>query len=303
MKKTVLNENIRPNDMDTVRVKEMGNIIEIMYAQHRNFFCPIQKMDSEHYVDKRTGEVKKFAHIGSRVDDKNSVRVSLGKLRDLINANVINPEYCLWITLTYAENMTDPKRLYDDFRKFIQRLKYKIKSFEYIVAMEPQGRGAWHAHMIMIFDKKAPYIPNAEMQKIWGFGFVSVKSLENVDNIGAYLTAYLGDMELEEYQNAGLALKDGMSVKFLDDTATGTPKAIIKGARLQFYPPNFNLYRCSRGIKKPEKYYTTEKEAEKKVSGATLTFECTVEISDTETDFNNRFNYRQFNIRRKQKQE
>ncbi len=110
-------------------------------------------------------------------------------------------------------------------------------------------------------------------------------------------------MELEEYKNAGLALKDGMSVKFLDDTETGTPKAIIKGARLQFYPPNFNLYRCSRGIKKPEKYYTTEKEAEKKVSGATLTFERTVEISDTETDFNNRFNYRQFNTRRKQKQE
>ena len=135
MKKRKLPDPICPLNGDIVRLKEMGNISEIMYSEKKNTNISIQRLDKEHYVDKRTGEVKEFVHMDSRADDKNSVRVTLGKLRDLINTNVINPENCLWITLTYAENMTDEKRLYSDFKKFIMRFRYRGYSFEYVVAM------------------------------------------------------------------------------------------------------------------------------------------------------------------------
>lgn len=303
MRKTTLTENKRPCDDAIVRYKDMGNIKEIMSSEHRNTICTIQKISSEEYVYKPTGEIKQFQHIESRADDKNSVRKSLGTLRDLINTNVTDVSHCRWVTLTYAENMTDAKRLYKDCDKFIKRMRYRYNFFEYIVAMEPQGRGAWHAHMIMIFKTKAPFIPNNELAKIWGHGFVTIKKLENVDNVGAYLTAYLGDMELEEAKNAGVDFTH-KEIKVLDVEEEGkkVTKAFIKGARLNMYPPKFNIYRCSRGIKKPDVMYITEREARKKVGDATPTFEKTVEITDETSDFHNVLNYRQFNIARGKKQ-
>lgn len=302
MKREILQDNIRPFENDIVRVKDMGNVIELMYSQHKNTSCPILKISGEQYVDMRTGEVKNITHNKSRADDKNSVRASLNTLRDLINTNVHTPSHCLWVTLTYAENMTDTKRLYTDCDKFIKRMKYRYR-FQYIVAMEPQNRGAWHAHMIMIFDGKAPFIPNNELAQIWGHGFVTIKKLEDIDNIGAYLTAYLGDMELEEAQSAGMNISN-KEIKFLelDEAGKKVKKAFIKGARLHMYPPKFNLFRHSRGIKKPDISYSTEKEARKKVGYGEPTFERTAKISDESSGFSNILNYRQFNILREKNQ-
>ncbi|PBH18006.1 hypothetical protein BGV21_21115, partial [Clostridioides difficile] len=121
------------------------------------------------------------------------VRASLRRLRDYLNTNITDVSHCKWITLTYSENMTDTKRLYDDFVKFNKRLKYYINkeldlTYEYIVAMEPQGRGALHCHMAMIFETDAPFIPNSKMSELWKQGFTVTKKLDDVDNVGAYLT-------------------------------------------------------------------------------------------------------------------
>lgn len=301
MKKRKLPDPICPLNGDIVRLKEMGNISEIMYSEKKNTNISIQRLDKEHYVDKRTGEVKEFVHMDSRADDKNSVRVTLGKLRDLINTNVINPENCLWITLTYAENMTDEKRLYSDFKKFIMRFRCRGYSFEYIVAMEPQNRGAWHAHLILIFNGKAPFIPNDEISALWGQGFVKTKGLKNIDNVGAYLTAYLGDMDFDEAVESGFN-PSGLETKIIENTDENgkkTKKAIVKGARLHLYPPKFNIYRCSRGIKKPDVSYMPYSKAKKVVGDLTPTFERSVEISDDETGFNNTIYTSQFNKKRK----
>lgn len=57
-------------------------------------------------------------------------------------------------------------------------------------------------------------------------------------------------------------------------------KAVIKGARLKLYPPGFNLYRCSRGVKRPEVCQMTEQEAQTEVSGMPLTYEKIISITD-----------------------
>ena len=64
------------------------------------------------------------------------------------------------------------------------------------------------------------------------------------------------------------------------------------------YPANFNLYRCSRGIKEPVVFKEIEKEVQKiiEVSRAGLTFEKTVSISNTDTEFENILNYRYYNL-------
>lgn len=295
----------KPFPDDVVRLKESGNIFELVYMKRRNKRCYIERLDSEHYIDLKTGEVKDFVHIGNRSDDLNSVRCSLGRLRDYLNANITDVQCCRWVTLTYAQPdgkpMTDTVLLYKDFKNFIKRLRLRYGKFEYIVAMEPQASGSWHAHVVLIFPEKAPFIPNEEMAEIWGQGFTVTKRLDSVDNVGAYLTAYLGDMELEDYVELD-DVPDHISVKeveYIDDSGKNQKKRYVKGGRLYMYPPNFNLYRCSRGCKKPTVTYMPEKDAEKKVSSAKLTFQRTVFLVDPETDFENVISYRYYNKVRK----
>ena len=295
-----LEQHSRPNSYDEVRVKEMGNVIELMYSERTNHQIFIKKISDSEYIDLRTGEVLECNRIENRAGNLNSVRQSLGRLRDLLNTNITDVSKCRWVTLTYAENMTDPKKLYEDFKKFNMRMRYKGYKYEYIVCMEPQGRGAWHAHLVMIFDDIAPYIPNDEMASIWGHGFTTTKKLEDVDNVGAYLTAYLGDMDISEFKNLSEDEQNKMRVFGIKEVEVdGVSKSILKGARLHMYPPKFNLYRASRGIKKPIVSYENEIEAQKKVSAATLTFEKTIELSDKDSQFNNTINYRHYNLIRK----
>lgn len=202
----------------------------------------IEKLDADSYVDLRTGEVKEFQHTASRAEDKASVAQSLRNLRDIINANLTDPETALWVTLTYRENMRDPQRLYEDYHAFIKRFRRYLKKHghppvEYIAAAEPQGRGAWHLHVLLLFSEKAPFIPNAHMAKLWGQGHTKTKSLKGVDNPGLYLTAYLGDMELAEAAMSGATRGRLGEVETVDEHGQRQKKAIIKGARLHLYPP------------------------------------------------------------------
>lgn len=280
-------------------VKQCGNLIEVRYMRSVPV-AVIEKVSAELYVNKRTGEVKEFRHTENRSESKASVAQSLRKLRDLINANLTEPEKALWVTLTYRENMRDAKRLYEDFRRFWQRFRYYLGKHEhppaeYIIAAEPQARGAWHFHCIFLFPETAPFIPNADMAQIWGYGFTKTKSLKGIDNPGLYLTAYLGDMELSEALRAGSTRSRITEASTIDEQGKQQKKAVIKGARLRLYPPGFNLYRTSRGVTRPEIWQTTEAEAQKIVQGAPLTYEKTLEVTDETGNVKNTINYRQYN--------
>lgn len=304
-----LDKNIRPENLDLVKVKEMGNIIEIMHSKKRNNKLPFQRLDDNTYMNIYTGEIKEFKRIENRACDLNGVRISLGKLRDLLNTNITDVKKCKWVTLTYAENMTDPSKLKKDFEKFNKRMQYYLKDnpYEYIVAMEPQGRGAWHAHLVMIFQNNAPYIDNKIMSEKWGHGYTTTKKLDDVDNVGAYLTAYLGDMDindLKDMDDEELIGLNGFGIKDIETEIDGkkVSKKIIKGGRLHMYPPKFNIYRCSKGIKKPIVSYELEINAQKKASAGTLTFEKTIKLADSDSNFENIINYRHYNLVREEKQ-
>lgn len=294
---------------DLVKVTEMGNVIEVQYMSRRNLKQTIQMLPGgTEYVLCATGEVFECKKGETRADNKKGLYKTFQNARGIINANVTDVANVRWCTLTYAENMTDTERLYKDFEKFNKRFQYYCKSKgygkpEYIVMMEPQGRGAWHAHLLYIWETKAPYIPNAEFRELWGHGFVKIKKLDNVDNVGAYLTAYLGDMELDEMDLSKAIGKECKIVEVEDDDGKKVKKAIIKGARLNLYPANFNMLRCSRGVKRPTEELMYQFEAEKKVSGATKTFESAIKLTDTESDFECFIVKKQYNKLRGKKQE
>ena len=101
-------DNIKIPENANVRVKLTGTIMEIMYSQKTlNTQIFIKKLNGHEYVDLRTGEVFEYDIIENRSENFDSVRRSLGRLRDYINTNVLSVNNCKWVTLTYDENMTD----------------------------------------------------------------------------------------------------------------------------------------------------------------------------------------------------
>ena len=290
IKKTPFPKNINPEQF--AKLKSMGNISEISLNSKVNHLPTIQPLSGENYVLLSTGEVKQFEnHADNRTDNIRNLQKTFRELSDIINANVYpeNVDNCRFITLTYAKNMNNPEQLYIDFSSFNKRFKRYINKmgykYEYIVVLEAQQRGAFHLHCIYIFDKKAPFIENKALADLWGKGFVNIRSLnKNIDNIGRYLTSYLTDIPVDEKLELSPDVLGG-DIKNLNG------KRIVKGARLKMIPAGTRIYRCSRGIKKPEISFMPYGEAINlvKEQGFTKVNEYAAEISDIDREFTTQF--------------
>jgi len=283
---------------DIVKVTKMNHIVEVQYMAKMNRSCHIQKLDKDTYADLHTGEIKSFEHIENRKDSLNSLRQTFKKLRYLINNNFIGSANELHVVLTYAENMTDTKRLYKDFQNFIDRLRYKFKDktdIDYLSVVEPQGRGAWHLHVLMRFNRlEGVYIANNDLFELWGHGFVVVRALKDIDNIGAYLSAYLSDIEITS-ENAISIISHQRTLEIKE--ITGSDKKIIKGGRLHMYPRDMKLYRASRGIKAPKREEMLYKDIKKIVGSAKTNYQ--KEYTVEHDEFFNRIVFHQYNLKRK----
>ena len=235
------NEKIAQNTL--VTGYKYGDSIELSTSVGKK---PVmKKVSKEKMVNRQTGEIKDIQHVTSRADPKNyeSLRQTFKRLKRLIGANFQGGEAELWITLTYRDSpMTDSKRLYSDFSKFMRKLRrFTKKKLVYIVVIEPQASGSLHAHLLLkTSDKSRLVISNDVIAKKWGQGFTKTKRLSDSDNVSAYLMAYLTNVDLDNLEG--------------NFTKTGDkPKSIVKGGRLAFYDIGMQIYRRSRGIVEPEK--------------------------------------------------
>lgn len=111
-------------------------------------------------------------------------------LRRLINANVDAwGEKAKFFTLTFRDNVQDIEKANYEFKKFRQRLEYHLDlKLKYVAVIEFQQRGAVHYHMVTF---NMPFVPHDELEEIWGHGFVHIRTIDNCDNVGAYVTKYM----------------------------------------------------------------------------------------------------------------
>lgn len=224
-------------------------------------------LEGYYYYNARTRAV-----FISELENKSDVNVSnllktFANIRDCINCNIRlgNAKH---IVLTYATNnvifnekgMQDQKQLTRDFQKFWQRFKrYHIKTGkvvpEYINVVEPQARGVWHCHLVIFYpDKESnPYIDNEIIAYMWGNGFTKTKNIDNYkcDNFGVYFSAYLTDLDFNSLSKEQKARVPKEKIEWKKDLETGKPKRIVKGGRIWMYPAGMDIWRHSRGIKKP----------------------------------------------------
>lgn len=207
------------------KIIKTGNIITMREALHTPLNY-IRKMDKQHYIYLPTGEMRTYK-TQSRVSS-GSLRRTFVRLRDLIRCNFDGGNDQLFITLTYAENMTDTARLSRDYDRFYKRLRrYINRPLKYIAVIEPQERGAWHIHlMLRTVDKTPLYIADNVIRKLWKNGITQTERLKNADDLGAYYVTYFTDLYGSDHKRK-------------------------KAARLPLYPPHFKFYRCSQNLEKP----------------------------------------------------
>lgn len=117
-------------------------------------------------------------------------------VRRLINANIgqYGAEFTAkFLTLTFAEHVTDVESANYEFKKFIKRMNYRLFSskkavVKYLVVIEFTKIGRVHYHVVLF---NVPYVKANEIADIWGNGFIKINKIENVDNVGAYVCKYM----------------------------------------------------------------------------------------------------------------
>ena len=288
------------NDNFLVDFRDMHGIIEMKYMEKRNFECPIQVLDKNRYLVRSTGEVCEFDKSGTnRTDSYKSLKRTFRNLRYLINNNFFGDRNELFITLTYGGDdrpriLDGGKRFYMDFQIYIKALRRKYGQIEFVNVVEPHEDGHLHAHVLLkFFDHDFIFIPNDDMQNVyWKRGFTKTSNLVGITNIGAYLSAYMTDVEVSD-ENVHDCLVSGEKVEFKEVNG----KRYIKGGRLKYYPKKFRIYRRSKGILEPKVILGVSGDIKKKIGilGREPDFikKCEIVVND----FSNTIIYEHFNLR------
>ncbi len=141
---------------------------------------------------KRTAK-KEMTAVEQREKTKFSVNRTRTQIRRIVNSN-----YKLNKFLTLTSRITDIGESNRCFNLFVQKMKDRFPEFQYFAVPEFQkdvdfngvakeNGGAVHYHLIC----NLRYIKQKKLEKIWGHGFVWIKRIDRVKNLGAYLCKYL----------------------------------------------------------------------------------------------------------------
>lgn len=141
------------------------------------------------YKDKknRKGRQAIAKYEDKLMNRKKTLQRNRRDIRRLVNCNI--QENSKFITLTFADNITDLKQANYEWKKFKQRLESRVGyKLQYLVVVEFQKRGAIHYHCVMF---NLSYIKSEDLSAIWGNGFIKINRIDNVDNVGAYVCKYI----------------------------------------------------------------------------------------------------------------
>ncbi len=174
-----------------------------------------------------------------------------------------------FITLTFKDNVQDILYADNEFKKFIKRFKrnFKIDKLKYIAVREFQKRGAIHYHMIC--DWKKDFTCEEQIReferfigdKVWKNGFIDIKQMNHIDNVGAYLIKYMTKNVATEF---------------------------FKGKK---------IYLCSKGLERPKIYRGLE--AETLINAYQLEQKKEVFTNSYESEYLGKIVYKEYNLKRK----
>ena len=166
------------------RVICSGNVLEIY---------EYEKLVGKGFESKKPGRANAlYTSDEVKADNRGKIaQRARSTVRRYANAN---PHLNKFLTLTFAENVTDLDYARYEFEKFVKRVKTRCSNFQYIEVVEFQKRGAIHFHILC----NLPYVDVNELAEVWKHGFIKLNRLDNVDNVGAYITKYMTKDNIDE---------------------------------------------------------------------------------------------------------
>jgi len=199
------------------KVISSGSVIEVYEYEKDPIMSDGRKNDEEKYnqyerIILEQDENEWIYERGDRVEErrKQTLREARNLTRRLALMNFSSGS--AFVTLTYPDTrhltFDDIDIADDDFKKFMKRLRYKYdRNFKYLAVREFTKRGRIHFHMLIdyeIQDTRESVIRELEQlwgRTIWKHGFVDIKPLAEIDNVGAYLIKYMTkDVSVEAFK-------------------------------------------------------------------------------------------------------
>lgn len=174
-------------DKNLVKMKDKKYCMQRILAESRE---DISEIDTDLLVKKTNKKIEL-----KTIEEKN-IRRSKAQLQRIVKSN--ETEFNTFITLTYADNITDisiANKNFDNWRRSIKRIK---SNFKYVCVPEFQKRGAVHYHILTNLDIKEDcnlIIPQEGKTtqydvKYWRHGYTSVFPVKNINVVG-YMSKYM----------------------------------------------------------------------------------------------------------------
>ena len=169
------------------KVVQSGNVVEVY--EYKN---PVKTGFTGGKGGRKKGNVKSEECEENREKVLSRARKDL---RRIVNSNI--EENSKFLTLTFAENITNVKSANYEFNKFIKRLNYNLEyKVAYSAVVEFQKRGAVHYHVILYNVPQK--LDMSLLTAMWGNGYIKLNKIDNVDNVGSYICKYMTKCEDEE---------------------------------------------------------------------------------------------------------
>ena len=165
------------------------------------------KVNVENFFEKEKETKVTKENSLREIEAKNITRSKLSCQR-LAKAN--STKWKSFITLTFAENISDIKEANKKFHVYITQVKRMFKDFCYIAIPEFQKRGAIHYHLLTNIQVDSPLIPRREVKnlynkelndykkleyydlKYWNYGFSSAEVMQgDIKKIVGYISKYM----------------------------------------------------------------------------------------------------------------
>lgn len=184
-----------------IKIIVSGDIVELI--QYR---VPVN-------CEKRDYEIVK----GSKNDlDKKEENLQRARsnIRRYIWQNVT--PYSKFITLTYKDTVLDYEILLYDMKQFFKNLGragYCNKNYLWIMEHQIErgkkegNAGSLHSHCILFNDE---YIPFDAINKAWGKGNTDIHKLNDINNVGAYVSKYLTKETYSEFNRHSYHISRGL---------------------------------------------------------------------------------------------
>lgn len=191
------------NKIYDVKLVQCGDFVQLYLQDNKK----LKKEKNDSYdlelkkikIDKMfedNSKKSKSNNLVENIEEKNIIRSKL-QCQRLAKANI--NEWKTFITLTFAENITDLDSANKRFRYFIDKVQRIKKDLKYLCITEFQKRGAIHYHLLCnidISDTSLIYRQEDNEKflhiKYWLDGFTSVEPIaNNTKKIIGYISKYM----------------------------------------------------------------------------------------------------------------